>query len=213
MPKAKKVKIKSDNVIGESDCFSPKSSMSLDYVAVKDNKALQDTVEGLTSWFFGNQPVVKPTVTTKKSAQASKLRSKICSPAILSQDSDIFSVVTAPCLTPPKQASLQMSSSHSDSRDKKDCQLIMKLTKQYFEGVRKSILDTVPKAIMFFLVDEIRSNLHNELVRNLYDESKFDDLLTENESVEQRRRHCFATLTSLDKAVEILSEVNEAVLF
>jgi hypothetical protein len=40
----------------------------------------------------------------------------------------------------------------------------------YFDVVRKNILDTVPKAIMYFMVNSSKENLQNELVRTLYRE-------------------------------------------
>uniref|UniRef100_A0AC35UDA4 Dynamin GTPase n=1 Tax=Rhabditophanes sp. KR3021 TaxID=114890 RepID=A0AC35UDA4_9BILA len=208
MPKEKKSKTKNnsklDNLVGETE------RVSLENGTAKDNED-QNAAENRSSWFFGNnQPVAKPTTTLKNTAETTKIQPK--NGVQVSHDSDAIHGAKAQSLTPTKQNSLEMSNSHTNSSDKKDCELIMKVTKQYFEGVRKSILDTVPKAIMYFLVNEVRSNLHNELLRKLYDQSKFDDLLTENESIEQRRRHCVATLISLDKAVKILSEVNETVL-
>ena len=44
------------------------------------------------------------------------------------------------------------------------------LLSSYFDIVRKNIQDTVPKAIMYFLVNASKENIQNELVRSLYKE-------------------------------------------
>lgn len=54
--------------------------------------------------------------------------------------------------------------------------------------VRKNILDSVPKAIMNFLVNHVKDNLQSELVSNLYKNDQYDALLKESENVAQRRR-------------------------
>ena len=45
---------------------------------------------------------------------------------------------------------------------------IERLIKSYFLIVRKNIQDTVPKAIMHFLVNFVQDNLQSELVSHLY---------------------------------------------
>lgn len=49
-------------------------------------------------------------------------------------------------------------------KEQRDCRIIEKLIKSYFYIVRKSIQDTVPKAIMHFLVNYVQDNLQSELV-------------------------------------------------
>lgn len=51
-------------------------------------------------------------------------------------------------------------------KEQRDCRIIEKLIKSYFYIVRKSIQDTVPKAIMHFLVNYVQDNLQSELVRS-----------------------------------------------
>ena len=50
-------------------------------------------------------------------------------------------------------------------KEQRDCRIIEKLIKSYFVIVRKSIQDSVPKAIMHFLVNFVQDNLQSELVR------------------------------------------------
>lgn len=54
--------------------------------------------------------------------------------------------------------------------------------------MRKNIQDSVPKAIMHFLVNFVKDNLQSELVTHLYKHDCFDQLLAESEHVAVRRR-------------------------
>ena len=52
-------------------------------------------------------------------------------------------------------------------KEQRDCKIIEKLIKSYFFIVRKSIQDSVPKAVMHFLVNHVQDNLQSELVSML----------------------------------------------
>uniref|UniRef100_A0A0N4ZAW2 dynamin GTPase n=1 Tax=Parastrongyloides trichosuri TaxID=131310 RepID=A0A0N4ZAW2_PARTI len=104
----------------------------------------------------------------------------------------------------PERLSRQLT-----AREKKDCKTIERLIKSYFNIVRKNIQDSVPKAIMHFLVNYVKENLHSELVRSLYDNASMDELLQESDTIAERRRHCTDMLESLNKAIQILGEIRE----
>ena len=84
------------------------------------------------------------------------------------------------------------------------------LLASYFNIVRKTFLDLVPKTIMAFMVNNVTGksflwvespvtchlscsalwyseSLQSELVKYLYEESKFDELLKETDDVAERR--------------------------
>lgn len=63
-----------------------------------------------------------------------------------------------------------------------------RLIKSYFYIVRKSIQDSVPKAVMHFLVNYVKDNLQSELVTHLYKSDHADVLLNESEHVAVRRK-------------------------
>lgn len=63
-----------------------------------------------------------------------------------------------------------------------------RLIKSYFYIVRKSIQDSVPKAVMHFLVNYVKDNLQSELVTHLYKSDQADSLLNESEHIAQRRK-------------------------
>lgn len=73
-------------------------------------------------------------------------------------------------------------------REQRDCEVIERLIKSYFLIVRKNIQDSVPKAIMHFLVNFVKDNLQSELVTHLYKHEYFKDLLAESEHIAIRRR-------------------------
>ncbi|KAH3765574.1 dynamin GTPase [Pelomyxa schiedti] len=94
-------------------------------------------------------------------------------------------------------------------KDKFEAELIKYLLRSYFDLVRKNIMDTVPKAIMHFLVNSTKESLQNELVRALYKPEKFSELLAESPQVAQKRQLCKAKLDTLQKAADIISEVRD----
>jgi dynamin 1-like protein len=94
-------------------------------------------------------------------------------------------------------------------REQRDCEVIQRLIKSYFLIIRKNIQDTVPKAVMHFLVNYVKDNLQSELVTHLYKHTQFDDLLSESEHIAVRRREASEMLKALQKASLIISEIRE----
>lgn len=69
-----------------------------------------------------------------------------------------------------------------------DLHFTERLIKSYFYIVRKSIQDSVPKAIMHFLVNYVKDNLQSELVTHLYKSDHAEQLLNESDHISIRRR-------------------------
>ena len=63
-----------------------------------------------------------------------------------------------------------------------------KLIRLYFNIVRKNIQDSVPKAIMHFLVNFTKDTLQSELVSQLYKAEEISKLLEESAQVAARRK-------------------------
>ncbi|VDO29891.1 unnamed protein product [Haemonchus placei] len=97
--------------------------------------------------------------------------------------------------------------------EQKDCLIIERLIRKYFMIVRKNVQDSVPKAIMHFLVNYVRDNLQSELVRQLYKQDLLEDLLAETEDMAQRRKETLETMKALNQASLIISEVRETQLW
>lgn len=98
-------------------------------------------------------------------------------------------------------------------REQRDCEVIERLIRSYFLIIRKSIQDSVPKAIMHFLVNDVKDNLQSELVASLYKTSKNDDVLEESPHIATRRREASEMLEALQKASMIISEIRETTLW
>jgi dynamin 1-like protein len=95
------------------------------------------------------------------------------------------------------------------SREKRDCSIIERLIRSYFMIVRKTIQDIVPKAIMKLLVNYVRDNLQSELVRQLYNTTNTEELLSESELMAQRRKESAEMLEALNKANSVINEIRE----
>jgi len=107
--------------------------------------------------------------------------------------------------------SLRPSPTLSD-REQREVQIIQTLLSSYFAIVKKSVADSVPKSIMFFLVNSARDKLQNHLVSRLYKDDLFEQLLSENENLAKAREKCRQTIELLGKAMQILMEVREFVV-
>jgi len=98
------------------------------------------------------------------------------------------------------------------SKESFETDLITKLLESYFAIVRKNIQDTIPKAIMHFLVTKSKLLVHNRLVQRLYIAEQFDDLLAESAEIASRRKATREMVNMLKRAQEILNEVRDYAL-
>lgn len=92
-------------------------------------------------------------------------------------------------------------------REQMETDLIRALISSYFNIVRESIADQVPKAIMHLLVNHCRDEVQNRLVSELYRESLFEELLYEDDGVKKEREKCEKLLQTYKEAAKIIGEV------
>ena len=92
-------------------------------------------------------------------------------------------------------------------REQMETDLIRSLISSYFDIVRETIADQVPKAVMHLLVNFCRQNVQNRLVSELYREELFDLLLFEDENIAQERDKCSKMLAVYSEANKIIQEV------
>jgi len=101
----------------------------------------------------------------------------------------------------------------------------------YLAIIKKNIGDSVPKAIMHFLVNYTKLNLQNtyrlhfsfsvdnpahlfcisscSLIESLYKEDKVEELLQEDKEAAAQRMNCKAMLDVLKKASAIINQVTD----
>lgn len=92
-------------------------------------------------------------------------------------------------------------------REQMETELIRALISSYFNIVRESIADQVPKAIMHLLVNHCRDEVQNRLVSELYRETMFEELLYEDDGVKKEREKCEKLLQTYKEAAKIIGEV------
>ena len=92
-------------------------------------------------------------------------------------------------------------------REQLETELIRRLISSYFNIVRETTADQVPKAIMHLLVNHSRDEVQNRLVSELYKEDLFNDLLYEDDGIKKEREKCEKLLSTYKEAAKIVGEV------
>ncbi|KAJ9054495.1 vacuolar protein sorting-associated protein 1 [Entomophthora muscae] len=93
-------------------------------------------------------------------------------------------------------------------REQVETEIIKLLIQSYFNIVKRTVIDMVPKAIVLNLITRSKEELQRELLRELYNSDVLDDLLKESDFTQQRRKECKKMIKALQKADEIVSSVN-----
>jgi len=98
----------------------------------------------------------------------------------------------------------------SSPRSHLETHIIKSLIVSYFDTVRKSMNDMVPKTIMAFLVNKTKNLTQRELVAALYSEGvNLNELLTEGNNNIKKREQCKEMVDTLKKSLEFLNEVRD----
>lgn len=92
-------------------------------------------------------------------------------------------------------------------REQLETELIRRLISSYFNIVRETIQDQVPKAIMHLLVNHSKEAVQNRLVTELYREDFFNDLLYEDDNIKAEREKCERLLETYRQAARIVNDV------
>ncbi|KAL8712424.1 MAG: hypothetical protein Q9220_003272 [cf. Caloplaca sp. 1 TL-2023] len=107
----------------------------------------------------------------------------------------------------PLQTSAATQDPELTEREALETELIRRLIFSYFNIVRESIADQVPKAVMHLLVNHSKDVVQNRLVSELYKEEFFNDLLYEDDGIKAEREKCEKLLATYREAARIVGEV------
>ena len=98
----------------------------------------------------------------------------------------------------------------SSPRSQLETHIIKNLIVSYFNTVRKSMNDMVPKTIMAFLVNKTKNMAQRELGAALYsDDVNLNDLLMEDNATVKKRQACEEMVATLQKSLNYLNEVRD----
>ncbi|KAI7872009.1 Dynamin central region-domain-containing protein [Spinellus fusiger] len=103
-------------------------------------------------------------------------------------------------------ATLKATGTLSD-REFMEIEVIKLLIQSYYNIVKRTMIDMVPKAIMLKLVSHAKEELQRELLSELYKADVLNELLQESEGTQQRRKECRKMIEALQKADEIVGSV------
>ncbi|KAL2268638.1 hypothetical protein VTJ83DRAFT_3484 [Remersonia thermophila] len=106
----------------------------------------------------------------------------------------------------PPPPTLKASGTLSE-REGIEVEVIKLLISSYYNIVKRTMIDMVPKAIMLNLVSFTKDGMQKELLENMYRQSELDDLLKESDYTVRRRKECQQMVESLSRASEIVSQV------
>ncbi|GAB2292046.1 Dynamin- protein 3A [Dionaea muscipula] len=101
---------------------------------------------------------------------------------------------------------LRPSDSHSEN-EAIEIMVMKLLLKSYYDIVRKNVEDLVPKAIMHFLVNHTKRELHNVFIKKLYRENLFEEMLQEPDEMATKRKQIREKLRILVQAIRVLDEL------
>jgi len=135
-----------------------------------------------------------------ENTSSSSSSSSTVSLSVIDHDHDLYSMQSSSS----SSASLSMS-----ERELMETEVIKALIVSYFNIVRKTIADMIPKAIMAFLVNHSKQRLQSELVKQLYQPAQFEQLLREADDVSDKRQSCMELLAILNRALEIINNARE----
>ncbi|KAI9798668.1 MAG: vacuolar protein sorting-associated protein 1 [Piccolia ochrophora] len=92
-------------------------------------------------------------------------------------------------------------------RENIEVEVIKLLISSYYNIVKRTMIDMVPKAVMLNLVQFTKDEMQRELLENMYKSDQLDELLKESEYTIRRRKECQQMVESLSRASEIVSQV------
>ncbi|EGC46905.1 vacuolar sorting protein [Histoplasma capsulatum var. duboisii H88] len=97
-------------------------------------------------------------------------------------------------------------------RENAEVEVIKLLISSYYNIVKRTMIDMVPKAVMLNLVQFTKDGMQRELLAQMYHSEELEDLLRESEYTIRRRKECQQMVESLSRASEIMQMPLEKLL-
>lgn len=88
-----------------------------------------------------------------------------------------------------------------------ETEVIKLLLESYFNIVKRTISDMVPKSIMLNLVNYTKENMQKELLSSLYKSQSLREAMKESDYVVNRRNECRKMIEVLSQAEAVISNV------
>ncbi|CAK9435320.1 uncharacterized protein LODBEIA_P57150 [Lodderomyces beijingensis] len=92
-------------------------------------------------------------------------------------------------------------------RETMETEVIKLLISSYYNIVKRTVADIVPKAIMLKLINKSKDEIQKELLEKMYSNPELPDLVKENELTVQKRKECIRMVEVLRNASEIVASV------
>ncbi|KAJ6228641.1 dynamin [Anaeramoeba flamelloides] len=92
-------------------------------------------------------------------------------------------------------------------RTYRDIWAVREIVVNYFDAVKTNLYDSIPKAIMFSMVNEAKKELESVLMARVYDEDMLADLMEEDSNVVKQRKDYKKKIALLEEVQDIMSDV------
>ncbi|KAL0213035.1 hypothetical protein RCL1_006661 [Eukaryota sp. TZLM3-RCL] len=104
---------------------------------------------------------------------------------------------------------LRRACKSGEDDEESDIETIRTTVCAYVDEVQRTILNQVPKAIMYSIVNPVKQRMEKELMAAIYDQEVLDDLLNEDPQVRQQRQNLRFMVNQLKEATIALKEISE----
>lgn len=95
-----------------------------------------------------------------------------------------------------------------DPQMERQVETIRNLADSYIKIVSKTVRDLVPKTVMFFIVNNVKEFIGQELLAHLYSSGNQNDLMEESQAEVARREEMLRMFHSLKEALRIISDID-----
>ncbi|MCH0629086.1 dynamin family GTPase [Kocuria palustris] len=202
-----------DDVIKSPKHLQSHQRTSLSLTVQRLVTGVHDNQESYLNYFFGKDPLVHQQQ-LQQQAQLNPTPFKFPHPheqtlQFIGSNNNLDALMSKLLMNEDDSTSFETDDTINElsEREQLECELIRRLIISYFSIVREMIQDQVPKLIMCLLVNYIKQHIQNRLVVKLYNESMFDELLQEDESIQAEREKCIEILKTYREASNIISDV------